>query len=143
MIGRAFLYACSPPEREAVLNQMKVKEPEMLRKYKPQIDKSLEDIRSKGYCVSTGDLRREVHAVGDGPIPPEVGRKLADRVRLQELTPREIEVLELLPKGLLRSGDVLGLVAGTKLTSGATNFMRLHTVAEAPKRRPSHRQNKS
>lgn len=38
---------------------------------------------------------------------------------------------ELLPKGLLRKGDVLGLVAGTKLTSGATNFMRLHTVGES------------
>jgi pyruvate kinase len=37
---------------------------------------------------------------------------------------------ELLPKGLLGPGDVLGLVAGTKLTSGATNFMRLHTVGE-------------
>jgi pyruvate kinase len=37
---------------------------------------------------------------------------------------------ELLPKGLLRPGDVLGLVAGTQLTSGATNFMRLHTVGE-------------
>ena len=62
--GRAFLYACTPPEREAVLNQMKVKAPETLRKFKPQIDKSLEEIRSKGYCVSNGDLRREVHAVG-------------------------------------------------------------------------------
>ena len=38
---------------------------------------------------------------------------------------------ELLPKSLLRPGDVLGLVAGTKLTSGATNFMRLHTVGES------------
>ena len=28
-------------------------------------------------------------------------------------------------------GDVLGLVAGTRLTSGATNFMRLHTVGES------------
>jgi pyruvate kinase len=37
---------------------------------------------------------------------------------------------ELLPKGLLRPGDVVGLVAGTRLTSGATNFMRLHTVGE-------------
>ena len=64
VIGRAFLYACTPPEREAVLNQMKVKEPEMLRKYQPAIAKSLEDIRGKGYCVSNGDLRREVHAVG-------------------------------------------------------------------------------
>ncbi|HMD17181.1 MAG TPA: pyruvate kinase [Terriglobales bacterium] len=45
---------------------------------------------------------------------------------------------ELLPRGLLHAGDVLGLVAGTRLTSGATNFMRLHTVGEserAPKKR--------
>jgi len=64
VMGRAFLYACTPPEREAVLNQMKVKEPEMLRKYQASISKSLEDIRSKGYCASIGDLRREVHATG-------------------------------------------------------------------------------
>jgi DNA-binding IclR family transcriptional regulator len=64
VMGRAFLYACTPPEREAMLNQMKVKEPESLRKYRAQIDKGLEDIRGKGYCVSNGDLRREVHAVG-------------------------------------------------------------------------------
>jgi pyruvate kinase len=37
---------------------------------------------------------------------------------------------ELLPRGIIRKGDVLGLVAGTRLTSGATNFMRLHTVGE-------------
>ena len=64
VIGRAFLYACTPPEREALLNQMKVKEPEMLRKFQPAIGKSLEEIRSRGFCVSTGELRREVHAVG-------------------------------------------------------------------------------
>lgn len=42
---------------------------------------------------------------------------------------------ELISRGLLRPGDVLGLVAGTRLTEGATNFMRLHTVGEAKKRR--------
>ncbi len=64
VIGHAFLYACTPPEREAVLNQMKVKDPETLRKFKPQIDKGLEDIRSRGYCASNGELRRDVHGVG-------------------------------------------------------------------------------
>ena len=64
VIGRAFIASCTPPEREAVLNQMKVKEPEMHRKYRPQIDKALEDIRSRGFCVSLGEVRREVHAVG-------------------------------------------------------------------------------
>ena len=49
---------------------------------------------------------------------------------------------ELLPKGLLRAGDVLGLVAGTKLTSGATNFMRLHTVGESDRVRSTRRKKK-
>lgn len=64
VIGRAYLFACTPAEREATLNQMKVKEPEMLRKHQASIAKSLEDIRSRGFCVSIGDLRREVHACG-------------------------------------------------------------------------------
>jgi DNA-binding IclR family transcriptional regulator len=63
-IGRAFLAACTPPEREAVLNQMKVKEPELHRKYRPQMDKAIEDIRMRGFCVSYGEVRREVHSVG-------------------------------------------------------------------------------
>ena len=63
-IGRAFLAACTPAEREAVLNQMKVKEPENHRKYRSAIDKSLEDIRARGFCVSHGEMRREVFAVG-------------------------------------------------------------------------------
>ncbi len=41
----------------------------------------------------------------------------------------------LLPKGVIRKGDVLGLVAGTRLTEGATNFMRLHTVGDSEKPR--------
>jgi pyruvate kinase len=49
---------------------------------------------------------------------------------------------ELLPKGLLRPGDVLGLVAGTKLTSGATNFMRLHTVEASEAVRTARRKKK-
>ncbi|HSZ60250.1 MAG TPA: pyruvate kinase [Terriglobales bacterium] len=49
---------------------------------------------------------------------------------------------ELLPKGLLVPGDVLGLVAGTKLTSGATNFMRLHTVGESEKAQSTGRKKK-
>ena len=64
VIGRAFIASCTPPEREAVLNQMKVKEPEMHRRNRAQIDKAMEDIRGRGFCVSIGELLRDVHAVG-------------------------------------------------------------------------------
>ena len=49
---------------------------------------------------------------------------------------------ELLQRGLLRIDDVLGLVAGTKLTSGATNFMRLHTVEASDPVRAARRKKK-
>ena len=35
---------------------------------------------------------------------------------------------ELLSRRVLKPGDVLGVVAGTRQSSGSTNFMRLHTV---------------
>jgi pyruvate kinase len=35
---------------------------------------------------------------------------------------------ELLARGVLKPGAVLGVVAGTQQSSGSTNFMRLHTV---------------
>jgi pyruvate kinase len=35
---------------------------------------------------------------------------------------------ELVRSGKVREGDVLGIVAGTQMSSGSTNFMRLHVV---------------
>jgi pyruvate kinase len=52
---------------------------------------------------------------------------------------------ELLRQGWIKVGDVLGVVAGTQMASGSTNFMRLHmvTAEEAQKattrRRKAHR----
>ena len=37
---------------------------------------------------------------------------------------------ELVRAGRLKAGDVLGIVAGTQMASGSTNFLRLHVVTE-------------
>ena len=50
----------------------------------------------------------------------EVARSSEDMVRTAQR--------ELLHRGQLKAGDVLGVVAGTQMASGSTNFMRLHTV---------------
>ncbi len=55
---------------------------------------------------------------------------------------------ELLSRGLLKAGDVLGVVAGTRQASGSTNFMRLHVVTaeeaaavtHSPRKRAAARQ---
>jgi pyruvate kinase len=40
---------------------------------------------------------------------------------------------ELLRQGRIHIGDVLGVVAGTQMASGSTNFMRLHSVEDESK----------
>jgi pyruvate kinase len=40
----------------------------------------------------------------------------------------DVAEYELLRRGVLKPGDVLGVVAGTRQASGSTNFMRLHTI---------------
>ena len=45
---------------------------------------------------------------------------------------------ELLRRGVLKAGDVLGVVAGTRQSSGSTNFMRLHAVSAAEASAVSH-----
>jgi pyruvate kinase len=42
---------------------------------------------------------------------------------------------ELLRQGRIKAGDVLGVVAGTQMSSGSTNFMRLHLITEEEARK--------
>jgi len=62
-MGRALLAAYSREERDAVLNEMKVKTPEDWKAFGPRIEKSIQEYYRSGFCVSYGDLRREIHAV--------------------------------------------------------------------------------
>jgi DNA-binding NarL/FixJ family response regulator len=69
---------------------------------------------------------REVHA-GGGPIPPDVGRKYADRVARPMLTSRELEVLRLIAGGL-RNKEVanrLGIGEQTVLSHIKSIFAKL------------------
>jgi pyruvate kinase len=50
---------------------------------------------------------------------------------------------DLVRRGLLKPKDVLGVVAGTRQTSGSTNLMRLHVVTEQEAERIVHRRKKS
>jgi len=45
---------------------------------------------------------------------------------------------DLVRRGLLKPGDVLGVVAGTRQASGSTNLMRLHTVTNEEAERITH-----
>jgi two-component system, NarL family, response regulator len=58
---------------------------------------------------------REVHA-GGGPIPADVGRKLADRLKQPSLTTREIQVLRLVAEGM-RNKEIAGSLGISEQTA--------------------------
>jgi len=62
-----------------------------------------------------------------------------DLQELVGLVTGEAAEQELLRRGRIKTGDVLGVVAGTQMASGSTNFMRLHLVTPEEERGLSRR----
>jgi DNA-binding IclR family transcriptional regulator len=63
-IGRAYLAACVPAEREAILNEIRIKTPKIWESNSQKMQQSLSDFESFGFCISWGDVRKDVYAVG-------------------------------------------------------------------------------
>ena len=62
-MGRALLLAAPAAERAAVLNRLKIEDPERYAIERPLLDADEANFRERGYCISRGDWRREVHAM--------------------------------------------------------------------------------
>jgi DNA-binding IclR family transcriptional regulator len=62
-MGRAYLAACSPPDRDALMNEIRVYTPEIWERYKDKVRQGLSDYERYGFCMAWGDLRREFNAV--------------------------------------------------------------------------------
>jgi DNA-binding IclR family transcriptional regulator len=62
-IGRAYLMACRPPEREALVNQIQVKNPDDWQRYGSKLLENLQQYPRDGCCVSVGEIYPDVQAV--------------------------------------------------------------------------------
>ena len=89
----------------------------MISKYRPRV--CIYAFSHTGVVCNRMNLLWGVHPVQRR----EVARTVEDMVNTAER--------ELLRRGQLKAADVLGVVAGTQMASGSTNFMRLHTVTVA------------
>jgi pyruvate kinase len=88
----------------------------MISKYRPQV-------AIFAFTHNSAVAQRTNLYWGAHPVKCEQALSVDHMVRVAEQ--------ELLNRGLLKPGDVLGVVAGTRQASGSTNFMRLHTVTSA------------
>jgi DNA-binding IclR family transcriptional regulator len=74
-MGRALLCGLPEDEREQLMNNIKQKDPASWPTHKSGIEQALRDYQERGFCLSTGDWRNDVNAVGV-PMLPIAGCRL-------------------------------------------------------------------
>lgn len=62
-IGRAYLAACDQRTRSMILNEIQVKTPETWARYKPSVERSLDDFLRLGFCMSSDLFRPNILGV--------------------------------------------------------------------------------
>lgn len=62
-IGRALIVACTPAERSALLNHLKVQDRELFARFDAVWRADLKLFTAEGYCHSRGDWQKDIHAV--------------------------------------------------------------------------------
>lgn len=62
-IGRAYMMACGPDERDSLMNQLRVKAPQEWERYGEQLCKNVAQYPRRGCCVSVGEVYPDVQAV--------------------------------------------------------------------------------
>ena len=62
-MGRAYLAGLPKPERAALMNQIRIKEPVQWKTYAPRIEKSMADFAKWGFCLGYADYNPQLQVV--------------------------------------------------------------------------------
>ncbi len=74
-MGRALLCGLPETEREMLMDNIRKRDPDNWQKHKAGIEQALRDYQERGFCLSIGDWRSDVNAVGV-PMLPIAGCRL-------------------------------------------------------------------
>ncbi len=61
--GRAYLVGCEEHERTQLLAEIRLKQPDLWEQYHHKLEPAFADYRRRGFCLSRGDLRKDLSAV--------------------------------------------------------------------------------
>lgn len=111
-IGRALLLGCGAEARTAVLNRLRVEDPERFRLEKPMWTAEQQQFGARGFCLSRGEWRPEIHAIAAPIRMPEqepfalncsiAALRDRDGFLEREVAPRLLEAVRQIEFGLMR-----------------------------------------
>ncbi len=91
-MGRAYLAALPVAESELIVNQLRVRQPELLTEYGSKIAQSRADFSRYGFCLSLGDYDNETYAAAVPFHAPENGELMVfnSAIRANGRAPKEL-----------------------------------------------------
>lgn len=111
-VGRALLMVCEPQERERLLNRIKLQDPAEFERLLPFWKADLKAFPRRGYCLSRGDWKNEIHAIGAPVRRPSREERMALNCTLTgALAGKDKLEKEVAPK-LLRTVRAIELATG-------------------------------
>lgn len=92
-MGRALLSMLPAAEYQAIIERIRRESPEQWREYGGRAESAVEHCRARGFCVSTGDYRPEIHAAAAPLFMLPDGKPLAINcgVPVYRLRPGQLE----------------------------------------------------
>lgn len=116
-IGRAYLAAASEQERGEILDQLRAADPEAWPRVRSGIERGIESIEARGFCLSIGEWQPEINSAGaplvvsTSPVPMALNLAglastlSAERIET-ELGPRLVQMTATVQKLLEQSAFV-------------------------------------
>ena len=92
-MGRAYLAALPAKEREATINELQVKTPDLWNTFSPQVEQGLQDYLERGFCLGRGDYDPNTHTVAVPMRRPGANQVMVFNcaVRVDNLAPGALE----------------------------------------------------
>ncbi|MGF6777269.1 IclR family transcriptional regulator [Paraburkholderia sp. GAS334] len=115
-MGRAWLGRAAPAQRSAVLEQVRTRDPLQWQTYHASVDAALRAFARRGFALSEGDIKRDIHAVAvpmRTPIDSEIfvfncgvpQTQLAPRTLIDEIAPKLMHMVETIEHELAAQHD--------------------------------------
>ncbi len=61
--GRALILASGQSQQTAILNRLRIDDPDEFERFRPRLEAEHKRLRQDGWCLSAGDWRADIHAV--------------------------------------------------------------------------------
>lgn len=113
-MGRAWLAAVTPHEREIAINQLRLAVPEQWQQYGKKVEQAIRDYEQAGVCVSYGDMQPNAYGVAAPVCTPVDAETLVFNCAIHAQSPQASRLFDDIAPRLIAMVSNVEIAAGLR-----------------------------